>query len=113
LSLWVFYFYFYSYYLFFFLYYQTLPSSSSHPSWLPLHSPSFSCAKIHCSPPQQLVLPLLIHSLPQPSPSPLILPHSTCHQTTPPSYTLITCWPTYYTNFTQPQIPAIPNTSTL
>jgi hypothetical protein len=36
----------------------------------------------------------------------------TCHQTTPPSYTIITLWLTYYTNFTQPQPPAIPNTST-
>jgi hypothetical protein len=43
-----------------------------------------------------------------PSNSPL-----TCHQTTPSSYTLITCWPTYYTNYTQPQSPAIPDISTL
>jgi hypothetical protein len=27
----------------------------------------------------------------------------TCHDTIPPSYTLSTCWPTYYTNFTQTQ----------
>jgi hypothetical protein len=37
----------------------------------------------------------------------------TCHQTGPPSYTLTTCWPNYYTNFTQPQLPIIPDTSTL
>jgi hypothetical protein len=31
----------------------------------------------------------------------------------PPSYTLTTCWLTYYTNFTHPQPPEIPDTSTL
>jgi len=51
----------------------TLPSPSSHQYSHPFHSPSFSCAKIHCSSPQQLILPLLTHSLPLPSPSPLIL----------------------------------------
>jgi hypothetical protein len=77
----------------------------------PLHSPSFSCAKIHCSHSQLLFLPLLTHSPPAltfPSHSP-----PTCHHTTPPSHTLTACWPTYYTNFTQPQLPAIPDTSTL
>jgi hypothetical protein len=49
------------------------------------------------------------------SPCPhLPLPFSlTCHQTTPPYYTLTTCWLTYYTNFTQPQPPAISDISTL
>jgi hypothetical protein len=70
-----------------------------------IHSPSFFCT-IHCSP-SQLLLPLLIHCLPLPSPPP------TSHQTTPPSYTRIMCWPTYCTNFTQPQPPPIPDTSTL
>jgi hypothetical protein len=47
---------------------------------------------------------LLIHS-----------PHfsSSPNQTTFPFYTLTTCWPTYCTNFTQPQPPIIPDTSTL
>jgi hypothetical protein len=40
-------------------------------------------------------------------------PPPTCHQTTSLSYTLITCWPTYCNNLTQPQPPAIPDTSTL
>jgi hypothetical protein len=37
----------------------------------------------------------------------------TCHQTTPPFYTLTTYWPTYCTNFTQYQPPTIPDISTL
>jgi hypothetical protein len=36
----------------------------------------------------------------------------TCH-ITPPSYTLSIYWKTYCANFTQPQPPAIPDTSTL
>jgi hypothetical protein len=50
----------------------TLPSWSSHPFSQPLHSSPFSCAKIHCSPSQQLILSLLTHCLPLPSPSPPI-----------------------------------------
>jgi hypothetical protein len=53
---------------------STSPSSSSHPYSHSLHSPSFSSAKMHCSPPQQFILPLLTHSLPLPSPSLPILP---------------------------------------
>jgi hypothetical protein len=45
-------------------------------------------------------------------PSPSHLP-PTCHHTTPPSYTLTTCWLAYSTNRTQPQPPAIPDTNTL
>jgi hypothetical protein len=86
LLLWVFYFYFYSYYLFSLSILSTL-SSSSHPYTHPLHSPSFSCAKTHCSL-QQLILSCLIHSLPSAltfsSNSP-----TTCHQTPPPSFTCI------------------------
>jgi hypothetical protein len=37
----------------------------------------------------------------------------TCHQTTPPFYILTTCWPTYYTNFTQVQLPEISDSNTL
>jgi hypothetical protein len=54
---------------------STLPSSSSHPHSQPLHFPSFSCAKVHCSPSQQLALPLLTHSFSWPSLSPPILPN--------------------------------------
>jgi hypothetical protein len=42
---------------------STLPSLSSHPYSPPLHFPSFSCAKIHWSPPQWR-RPLLTHSNP-------------------------------------------------
>jgi hypothetical protein len=49
----------------------------------PLHSSSFSCAKIHCSPSQLLFLPLLIHSLHLPSPSP-ILPQPVTRIALPP-----------------------------
>jgi hypothetical protein len=67
----------------------------------------------HCSPSQLLFLPLLIHSLPVfASPS---YTSPTCHHTTPPSYTLTTCWLAYCTNHTplQPPSPAIPDTGTL
>jgi hypothetical protein len=75
---------------------STLPSLSSYSYTHPLQSPSFSCAKFNCFPPQQLDLHLLTHSLP---PALTLLSHSTstCHQTTPPSYTLITHWTPYYT----------------
>jgi hypothetical protein len=88
----------------------TLPPSSSHPYCYPLHSPSFSYAKIHSSPSQLLFLPLLIHFLHLPTPSPPILPQPPTRLPLPPMhYHLLT----YYTNFTQPQPPAIPDTSTL
>jgi hypothetical protein len=77
----------------------------------PLHSPSSSCAKIHCCPPQQLVLPLLIHTVHHPLPSPRILPQPV---TRLPSL-LHTC--DLLTNLLNqcytPQTPAIPNTSTI
>jgi hypothetical protein len=45
--------------------------------------------------------------------SPAFISHSppTCYQTNLPSYTLTICWANYYTIFTQPQPPAIPNTN--
>jgi hypothetical protein len=60
---------------------STLPSSFSHPYCHPLHSPSFSWAKICCSLSQQLILPLLTHSLPLPSPSSPFLPQPVTHHT--------------------------------
>jgi hypothetical protein len=85
---------------------STFPSSSSRPYSHPFHSPS--CAKIICPPPPNNsfcpFLPTLSLALTFPSHS-----SPTCHQTTPPSYTLITHWPTYYTNFIQPQPPAVPD----
>jgi hypothetical protein len=49
--------------------------------------------------------------------SPVFTTHSdpppTCHQTTPPSYTITTCWLAYCTNCTQPQPSVIPDTNTL
>jgi hypothetical protein len=90
---------------------STLPSSSSHHHSHPLYSPSF-CAKIHCPPSQKFISapsnPLSPTDLTLPSHSPL-----TCLHTIPHSYTLITCSPTYYTKFTQLQLPAIPDTITL
>jgi hypothetical protein len=53
---------------------STLPSPSSNCSCYLLYAPSFSCAKIHCSPAQLLFLPLLTHSFPLPPPSPPINP---------------------------------------
>jgi hypothetical protein len=58
---------------------SSLPSSSSHPYSHPLHSPSFSCAKTHCSLlPQHILSPLTLslspaHTFPSHSPP-------TCHQ---------------------------------
>jgi hypothetical protein len=90
---------------------STLPSSSSHPYSHPTHSSSFSCAKIYCSCPNNLFFPF------SPThPPALTFPSislTTCLQTTPSSYTFITHCPTYYTNFSQPQTPAISTTSTL
>jgi hypothetical protein len=101
-------FYFHSYFL---SVLSTSPSLSFHPYSHPLHFPSFSCAIIHCFPSQLLFLPLLIHSLPcihlSLQTSPNLSPHY------PSLLHTHTWWPTYYTNFTQPQPPAIPDTSTL
>jgi hypothetical protein len=84
LLLWVFYFYFYLYCLFFLSILSTLPSSSSHPSSHPLHSPSLYCAKIHCSPSKLLIPPLHTHSLPLSLPSPSILPQTVKRLPLPP-----------------------------
>jgi hypothetical protein len=81
---------------FFFLYYQlyhhhllilTLTPFTLSPSFV-LKSIAFLSAPSYPLSPSDLTFP-------SHSPSP-------CHQTIPPSYKLITCWPTYYTNFTQP-----------
>jgi hypothetical protein len=89
----------------------TLPSPFSYPYSYPLHFQPFSCATIHWSPSQLLFPYFLIHSL---SLSSLPLhTSSTCHHTTSPSYTLITCWLAYCTNYKHPQPCAIPDKSTL
>jgi hypothetical protein len=106
--LWVFYFYLYSYYLFsFYTINFTIITFSSL-----LHSPSFSCATIHSSHSQLLILPLLIHFSPPVFTYPS-KPPPTCHHTTPPSYTLTACRLLYHINFTQPKHPAIHHRSTL
>jgi hypothetical protein len=74
LLLWVFDFYFYSYFLSIISTLQL--SSCAHPYSHPLHSPSFFCTKIHCSPSLLLFLPPLIYSLPLTTPSPLNLPQT-------------------------------------
>jgi hypothetical protein len=51
----------------------TLPSPP-YPYSHPLHFPSLSCAKFHCSTSQLFFLSLLIHSFPLPAPSPTIPP---------------------------------------
>jgi hypothetical protein len=87
------------------------PSSIfSYPYSHPLHSPSFCCTTIHCSPSQLLFLPLLIHSFPLHLPlpcSPNLLPHY------PSLLHITTCCLVYCINCTQPQPPAIPDTNTL
>jgi membrane-associated phospholipid phosphatase len=60
---------------------------------------------------QLLFFPIPIHSF-LIFTSLLYLP-PTCHHTTPPSYTLNTCWLAYCTIYTQSQPLAIPYTSTL
>jgi hypothetical protein len=62
------------------------PSRLSHPYSHRLHSPSFSCATIHCSPSQLLFLPLLIHSVPLSSPPPPILPQQVTTLLLPPTH---------------------------
>jgi hypothetical protein len=79
--------------------------------FLSLHFPSFFCATSIVLPPNYSFCPfssiisLFLYLL--------LLSSSTCHHTTPPSYRLTTHWPINYTNCTQSQPPAIPNTSTL
>jgi hypothetical protein len=68
----------------------TLPSSSSHPYSHPFHSPSFSCAKLHCSPPQHHVLPLLTHSLPPALTFPPIRPQPVTRLLLPPTHSSLT-----------------------
>jgi hypothetical protein len=65
---------------------STLSSLSSHLYSHPLHSPSFCCATIHCSPSQLLFLPLLIHSVPLSSPPPPILPQQVTTLLLPPTH---------------------------
>jgi hypothetical protein len=90
-------FYFYSCYLFSF--YTINFTVTIFPSLLlPLHSPSRSCAKIHCSPSQQFVLPHLTHSLPLPSPSPSILSQPV---------TRLPLTPTHSSPTDQPTIPTL------
>jgi hypothetical protein len=72
--------------LFFLSVLTNLPSLSSHPYSHPLQTPSFSCAKMHCSLSQLLFLPLLIHSLTLPSPSPPILPQTVTRLPIPPTH---------------------------
>jgi hypothetical protein len=95
--------------LFFFVL-LTLPSLFSYPYSYPLHVSCSSCATIHSSPSQLLVLLLLIHSVPIFA-SPCY-PSPTCHHIAPPSYTLTTHWLAYYTKHTHHWPPAIPITST-
>jgi hypothetical protein len=74
LSLWGFFLKLCPYFLFFPLsILSTLPPSSSHPYSHNLHSLTFSCTKIHCSPSKLLFWLLLIHTLPLPN---LLLPFS-------------------------------------
>jgi hypothetical protein len=73
-----------------FLYYEL----HHHSSLIPIHFPSFSCATVHCSSSQLLILSLLIHTFP--CLHLLLLSSPTCNQTLP-SYTLTTCWLAYYT----------------
>jgi hypothetical protein len=81
---------------------SALPSPSSHLYSHSLHSPSFSFPTTLSDPSQLLSPPF--------SPPPPFLLNLSPHYS---PYTLTTCWPTYYTNFTQPQPPTIPDTSTL
>jgi hypothetical protein len=80
-----------------------------------LTSPSFSLLLLCENPLHSFLMTLCAPSHPLLTPACTLPSHSppTCHQTIPPSYTLTTCWPTYYTKFTQPQPPTIPDTSTL
>jgi hypothetical protein len=64
----------------------TLSSSFSYTCSYPLHFPSFSCAKIHCSASQLLFLLLLNYFLPLSSPLPLILPQHFSPLPLPPTY---------------------------
>jgi hypothetical protein len=98
--LWVLCFYIYFYFFLSLSRLSTLPSSFSHSYSHALHSPSFSCAKIYCSPPQQVVLLLLTQSLSQTSPSPLILPQPVNRLPLPP---------THSSTADQPTIPTLHN----
>jgi hypothetical protein len=104
----------------FFLYVlSTLPSLSSH-----LYSIIIIFSPLLSPPSLSLLLlcynPLLSFPTTFSAPSHLLSPpHFTCsyypnqttyHQTTPPSYTLTTCSPTYCTNIKQSQPPVIPDT---
>jgi hypothetical protein len=104
-------FHFYSYFCFLFLYYKLhhqyllIPILTTSLSILLLcYNPLFSFPTILSAPSHPLSSPTCT------SPS---HPPPTCHQTTPPSYRLTTCQLTYCTNITQPQTPAIPDTSIL
>jgi hypothetical protein len=102
------------YFIFFFYFFSvllTLPLLSSHSYPCPFHSCPFSFATIHCPPSQLSFCPFLSTLSPIFTSSSYLAP--TCHKTTPASYILTTCWLAYCTNFTQPQPPAIPDTSTL
>jgi hypothetical protein len=95
------------FFFFFILLLSTPISQFSYPYSHLLHSPFFSCTTIHSFPSQLLFLPLLIHSFPclylsLPS-SPNLSPHY--HSLLHTQYLL--------TIPTQPQPPAIPDTSTL
>jgi hypothetical protein len=97
-------------FLFFHSILSPLPSQSSHLYSYHFHSPSFSCAKIHCYPSQLLFLPLLIHYFALPSTSSPIPPQTVTRLSLPPTDSLL-IKPLY--QLTQPQPLPIPDTSTL
>jgi hypothetical protein len=94
---------------FFFLYYQL----HHHYLLIPILTPSLSLLLLCYNPlfcfPTTLSASSYLYS--SPVFTALFHPPPTCHDTTHPSYTLTTCWPTYCTHFTQPQPPAIPDTA--
>jgi hypothetical protein len=110
---WVFYFYFYSYIFFLFLYYKLYHHHLLIPTLTTFTLPSLTSTSVlkSIAPlPNNLFYPFSPILLPQPSPSPPILPHLVTRLTHPLTHSSPT--EQYYSNFTQLHTPAIPNTST-